>query len=245
MLDLVLVKLLTVPTLAWVATLAYVLLQLAIWWWGLPGTSHPTHTTRKDVSHGLRTSMERVNVYRAWYTEANVITALGLAGVAVIVYLIITRNYGPLVPVLFMVAFGESDLLDGAAAKRHDCHTQIGEIIDPVRDRLALPVIGLAILCEIGLGAWLIPAVALVAFEGDVLLSGRHATQAHTTLNAHGIGKARQAIHLAMIALLLVMYYIATDLTQGSEEILTVSALAMMAFASLLATIHYRRQTGR
>lgn len=230
-----------IPTYVWTTILGYTLSMIAVYIFGLPfKRTNRSKYTQKDVSHGIASTLENVHVYDALYTEANVITFLGVIGLVAMVLMIVTDIHTATLPFLFLSTAVLSDFLDGKACKRHDCHSTIGTLLDPLRDRLAIIVMVTSIVKTVGLGIWLIPAMFILVFELGV---AHIATQAHEqglVLNSHGPGEKRQVVHLIASWTLLIFFY----LTTSSSTILsgtTTLATIVMAGASLYAMLHYKR----
>ncbi|MCG6871261.1 MAG: CDP-alcohol phosphatidyltransferase family protein [Gammaproteobacteria bacterium] len=88
----------------------------------------------------------------------NIITVLRIALVPVLILVLAEQRYG-LALAIFFVA-GVSDALDGFIAKRYDCVTQLGAILDPLADKLLL-VSSYVVLTWLGhVPLWLLLAVA-------------------------------------------------------------------------------------
>ncbi|MGL5858510.1 MAG: CDP-alcohol phosphatidyltransferase family protein [Angustibacter sp.] len=120
-------------------------------------------------------------------TVPNVLSALRLVGVPVFLWLILTEQDGWALAVL--MASGVSDYLDGKIARRFGLESRLGELLDPVADRLYIlsTLLGLAIRDVIPW--WLVAAlVGREVFMAVVLLVLR----GHQLgpLPVHFVGKA-------------------------------------------------------
>ncbi len=89
----------------------------------------------------------------------NVITVLRVLLVLPVVLALLNEQYG-IALILFGVA-GVSDGLDGYIAKRYDCTSRFGSILDPLADKLLLVCTFLS-LAWLGLLPWWLVAVVLV-----------------------------------------------------------------------------------
>jgi len=230
-----------IPVGIWVATMLYGLTMFCVYYFGLPFKNMDRRSyIEKEVSHGIVSTMQKARVYDAWYTEANVITMLGVIGLVGMIWMTISYTYTEVTPVLFILAAVYSDLLDGKACARWNCHSHIGAIIDPLRDRLAAIAIVIVLIISLGFSIfWVLPISIVVLFELGV---GSIAAKAHAigkTLNSHGAGEQRQVVHLLMIEVLLITVYLLNSTTH--TLIITAFATSIMACASMLAFVNYKR----
>jgi len=235
-------SMLTIPWYVWVTVLGmYPLSMIAIFVFGLPfKRADRRHYTEKEVSHGIVSTLTKVRVYDAFYTEANAITLLGAIGLVAIFVMILTNVYTAIISFLFLSAAVLSDLLDGKASKRHDCHSTIGALLDPIRDRLAIIVIVTSIVKTVGLGVWLIPALFVLVFEFGVAHVAAQSHKKGFVLNSHGPGEKRQVVHLITVCTLFIFFYTFV-LPQHVLSDITTLAMIAMAGASLYAMLHYRK----
>jgi cardiolipin synthase (CMP-forming) len=88
---------------------------------------------------------EQTHRSRVW-TIPNLLSMVRLAGVPVFLWLVLGPEADALALVLLMLS-GLTDWLDGYLARRLDQHSSLGEILDPVADRLYIlaVVVGLAL----------------------------------------------------------------------------------------------------
>ncbi len=223
--------------LVWTLFFLYTISMFIIYWFGLP--SHfkklnlPHHVYY--VGHGiLKDKISRVKVYYAIYTEANAITLLGMLGLLVTLVLIISESYTSLIPFLFFASVIISDWLDGEACLRHDCHSKIGAIIDPIRDRFAILVLifGLFKNNELTLVVGLMVLTVLIL---EFLIAWPTIKSWFNTekVKVYRTGKIRQGVHLAAILTIFFSIYFNVDLTG-----LIIFALSAMSLASLF---HYHK----
>jgi cardiolipin synthase len=96
----------------------------------------------------------------------NLITLARLLSVPMMIWLIISDRFGTAFWVF--VAAGASDALDGYIAKRFDCRTRLGALLDPIADKALLSSVYVALGLADLLPNWL---VILVVFR-DVLIVG-------------------------------------------------------------------------
>lgn len=97
----------------------------------------------------------------------NLLTLLRMCAAPVLILFLMERNYG-VGAFLFLVA-GITDALDGWIAKRFDCVTRLGTILDPIADKMLIitAYIVLALLGDIPL--WL---VLIVGFRDLGIVGG-------------------------------------------------------------------------
>ncbi|HET9649770.1 MAG TPA: CDP-alcohol phosphatidyltransferase family protein [Microlunatus sp.] len=121
-------------------------------------------------------------------TLPNVLSALRLAGVPFVLWLILGPQADVLAVVVLAVS-GATDWLDGWIARRWHQRSRIGQVLDPLADRLYIlaTVLGLALR---GLIPWWL-VIVLVA--RDVVIASlvpALRTRGYSTLPVHFLGKA-------------------------------------------------------
>ena len=124
---------------------------------------------------------------RVW-TLPNLLSMFRLAGVPVFLWLVLGPEEDAWALVLLMVA-GVTDWLDGYLARRLDQFTRIGQVLDPVADRLYI----LAVVVGLGLREIIPWWVALILPLRDALLWGLVPflrTRGYSALPVHFLGKA-------------------------------------------------------
>lgn len=141
----------------------------------------PTHPMAGD------SVQEQTHRSRVW-TIPNLLSMVRLAGVPVFLWLVLGPEADALALALLMVS-GFTDWLDGYLARRLDQRSTLGEILDPVADRLYIlaVVVGLALRDII---PWW---VAIILPLRDLLLWGLVPflrTRGYSALPVHFLGKA-------------------------------------------------------
>ena len=134
-------------------------------------------------------------------TIPNIISIIRLAGVPLFLYLILVPEADGWALVVLALS-GVSDYLDGYLARKLDQTSKVGEILDPVADRLYIlaAVVGLALRDII---PWW---VALILPARDIFLWGLVPflrTRGYSALPVHYLGKAATAALLYAFPLLL------------------------------------------
>ena len=100
----------------------------------------------------------------------NLLTLLRMCAAPVLILFLMDRNYG-VGTLLFLVA-GITDALDGWFAKRFDCVTRLGTILDPIADKMLIitAYIVLALLGDIPLWVVLIVSFRDLGIVGGYLI---------------------------------------------------------------------------
>ena len=115
---------------------------------------------------------------RIW-TMPNVLSMLRLAGVPLFLYwVLVTEQDGR--AILLLMAAGASDYFDGLIARRYNSFTRLGQLLDPLADRLYILATLLALVLRDGIPLWWAAAIV-----------GRDALLGLTTLpylRKHGFG---------------------------------------------------------
>jgi cardiolipin synthase (CMP-forming) len=97
----------------------------------------------------------------------NMITLSRLMSVPLMIWLIVSERFG--VACWVFVGAGASDALDGFIAKRFDCRTRLGALLDPVADKALLSSVYVALGIAELLPNWL---VILVVFRDVTIIGG-------------------------------------------------------------------------
>ena len=114
---------------------------------------------------------------RVW-TVPNALSLLRLAGVPLFLYwALVTEQDGR--AILLLMAAGATDFLDGYIARRFQSFTRLGQLLDPLADRLYILATLLALVARDGLPLWW----ALGLIGRDLLL-----TACLPVLRMHGYG---------------------------------------------------------
>jgi cardiolipin synthase len=124
---------------------------------------------------------------RVW-TVPNVLSMLRLAGVPLFLYWALVAEHDGRA-ILLLMAAGASDYFDGLIARRWNSFTRLGQLLDPLADRLYILATLLALVARDGLPWWW--AVVLIARDVALLptipLLRRHG---YGPLPVHFLGKA-------------------------------------------------------
>ncbi len=183
--------------------------------------------------------------YGAVITIPNIITSVGILLLVPYVWEFLAGgNRWIMFGSLFLA--GCSDLFDGLVARTLRQRTRLGEILDPLRDRLICgSVLGNIFFLE---GRpLLVPIASLVAIELLIYLTGlyRHYFgQYYIGPGVHLAGKIRQAGHLVITGLIIIGHYfddIATSSFGFSFCFSSEAGVIAMALFSCIALIFYWR----
>jgi cardiolipin synthase len=123
---------------------------------------------------------------RVW-TPPNVLSMLRLLGVPLFLWLILSRHDGWAVVVLTIS--GVSDYLDGKIARHYNLVSRVGQLLDPLADRLYILTTLLGLAWREIIPWWLVAIlVSREVFGSALLLVVRH--YGYRALPVHFIGKA-------------------------------------------------------
>lgn len=133
------------------------------------------------------TVLDETQRTRVW-TVPNLISLFRLAGVPLFLWLVLGPEADALALVVLMVA-GVTDWLDGWLARKLDQRSALGEILDPVADRLYILAVVVGLLLRDIIPWW----VAIILPLRDLLLWGLVPflrTRGYSSLPVHFLGKA-------------------------------------------------------
>lgn len=123
---------------------------------------------------------------RVW-TPPNVLSMLRLVGVPVFLWLILAGHDGW--ALLVLVLSGITDYLDGKVARHYGLESRLGQLLDPVADRLYILSTLLGLAWRDIIPWWLVAVLLARELFGAVVLAGvrRHG---YVGLPVHFVGKA-------------------------------------------------------
>ncbi|MFC5931661.1 CDP-alcohol phosphatidyltransferase family protein [Cryobacterium melibiosiphilum] len=169
-----------------------------------------------------------------WWTIPNVVTVIRFVLIVPIVALLLSGAQ-PLTVATLTVLFGATDWVDGFLARRLGQESRVGEILDPIADRLGIGCLGIA-LSIIGAIPWSVIIVILLVdlIVGSVFLVRHRNYQ----LSVTWIGKIRTA--LIMIS----AFAVTVGLVPGMELVLLIGQVGLVvgALFHIAAGIGYLRQ---
>ena len=123
---------------------------------------------------------------RVW-TPPNVLSMLRLVGVPIFLWLILSHHDGWAVVVLTLS--GVSDYFDGKIARKYDMVTRVGQLLDPLADRLYILSTLFGLAWRLVIPWWLVAIlVGREVFGTALVMVVRH--YGYRALPVHFIGKA-------------------------------------------------------
>ena len=131
----------------------------------------------------------------------NLITLSRLMSVPLMIWLIVGHKFG--VAFCVFVLAGISDALDGFIAKRFDCRTRLGALLDPVADKALLSSVFVSLGIEEMLPNWL---VILVVFRDVTIIGGfvlLQALMAPRNFDPLYISKLNTLVQIALVGYVL------------------------------------------
>jgi cardiolipin synthase (CMP-forming) len=162
----------------------------------------------------------------------NLITLTRLMSVPLMIWLIVSERFGAAFCVF--VAAGASDALDGFIAKRFDCRTRLGALLDPAADKALLSSVYVALGIAELLPNWL---VILVVFRDVTIIGGFILLQtiaAPRKFDPLYISKINTLVQIALVS------YVLGRLGVGfGDGMLTDILVAMTAVTTVLSGLSY------
>ena len=127
----------------------------------------------------------------------NALSLLRLVMVPVVVALLVARSDG--LAAAFFVLAAVTDFLDGRLARRAG-PTRLGQILDPVADRLMLSSVAVVLAVRGLLPAWAVAILVgrdLLALVGSLLIGSK--------IRVNRVGKAATAVLMAAVAVVVIV----------------------------------------
>lgn len=145
-----------------------------------PTSTPPAQRGPAPVEHSYDTD-------RTW-TVPNVLSLLRLAGIPLMVWLIL-GPHADLLAVLVLALGGFTDWLDGFLARRWHQTSRLGQMLDPIADRLYILAVLFSLAVRTVIPWWLV--AVLIAREVMIaLLVPALKTRGYSSLPVHFLGKA-------------------------------------------------------
>jgi len=164
-------------------------------------------------------------------TLPNIITVVRFLGTPLFMWLVLVRHeYGWGVFVLAMM--GCTDWIDGFVARKLNQTSQLGRIMDPLADRVALVAVVITLVIAHILPLWLL----LLLLIPDVVLLGAtlYFFRGDANLKVTMLGKTRTAALLIGTPLLLLAEALDSEGTRIAAWIILVAAMVMHVIAFVL-----------
>ena len=131
----------------------------------------------KSETEVRRTSVLNLFVRRESWTVSNVLSLLRLLLAAPIVLLLLRAGEGHrTLPLIVMLVAGLTDFLDGILARAMDQITELGRVLDPLADKIAIAAVGFTLIVLGDLPLWFLLVVVvrdIVILGGGLLIKKR------------------------------------------------------------------------
>lgn len=134
------------------------------------------------------------------FTVANAVTLLRFGLLVPVCWLVVTGADGSWLPVILLAVWASTDWIDGVLARVLHQESRLGEVLDPIADRIG--IIGVTLSLAIaGVVEWWILAVIFGMDVLAVVFAGREARDG--SIHVSWLGKIRTALLLLAIVVLL------------------------------------------
>lgn len=144
--------------------------------------------------------------FRRVFTVANAVTLLRFGLLLPVCWLVVVGADGSWVPVILLAVWASTDWIDGVLARALHQESRLGEVLDPIADRIG--IIGVTLSLAIaGAVEWWILAVIFAMDVLAVVFAGRAARDG--TIHVSWLGKIRTALLLLAIVVLLLGHTVA------------------------------------
>ena len=142
--------------------------------------------------------METVTQDAGWATIPNAFTVLRFLLLAPVCWFILEARSGPTAVVLLLVWAG-TDWIDGWLARRTNQVSRVGEVIDPIADRVGISLVIVCLAVQ-ALVSWWVVVIILTADAASVVFAGHAAAKGHIHVNY--LGKVRTALLFVALGVL-------------------------------------------
>lgn len=162
----------------------------------------------------------------------NLITLARLMSVPLMIWLIDGQQFG--IAFCVFILAGISDALDGFIAKRFDCRTRLGALLDPVADKALLSSVFVALDLADKLPNWL---VILVVFRDVTIIGGfvlLQALMAPRNFDPLYISKLNTLVQIALVG-----YVLGRHGLGFSDGFLTEILVGLTAVTTVLSGLSY------
>lgn len=172
----------------------------------------------------------------------NFITLARLLAVPVAIWLMLDARYG--VAFWVFVVAGASDALDGYIAKRFNCQTRLGALLDPVADKALLTSVFVTLGIAGQLPNWL---VILVVFRDVMIVGGFLLVVAIGSTQQFGpllVSKVNTFVQVALAGFVLARLGLGADESVAFHILMVLAALTTAA-SGLSYLVRWARILGR
>lgn len=166
----------------------------------------------------------------------NLLTIVRIACAGAFAFYFALREYACCVAVFALSML--SDVLDGAIARRYNCVSDLGKILDPVADKITLLVVSVCFYME----GWIHPLMlaAVITKESLMLIGGLIMLRSRVVAYSDIFGKASTVLFSASITMALLDRFSLPPLL-GAVCGLSTVLFCMSIVCSFIALIHYAR----
>ncbi|MDN4644841.1 CDP-alcohol phosphatidyltransferase family protein [Arthrobacter sp. PsM3] len=152
----------------------------------------------KFIGAGSRPGRAQIHHDRV-FTIPNVVTVVRFLGVPLFIWLVLgQQEYG--YAALVLAIMGSTDWVDGYFARRFDQMSNLGRVMDPIADRLALIAVAVTLVIAGVVEWWYL--VALLVPDAILLALSLYYFHGHPDLPVSTVGKIRTALLLVGTPLL-------------------------------------------
>ena len=143
---------------------------------------------------------ERTGLRAQWLTVPNAVTVLRFALIVPIGAAVAHGAQGAITALVLVVVFAATDWIDGFLARLLDQRSRVGEILDPIADRLGIAAI-VAVLAWSQVVPWWV--VAVIAGVDLLVAATTVLAEAGTQVRVTWLGKVRTAFIMTSLVTLI------------------------------------------
>lgn len=165
----------------------------------------------------------------AWATWPNAVTLARLLLTVPVCWYVPDDGGAARAPALVVAAavlWAGSDWLDGFLARWLGQVSRVGEVLDPVADRLGILAVAVSV-ATVGELSWAVPGVVLITDAAVLVLAGPAARRGRVSVSV--LGKVRTAVLLTGLCLLLTGVLLGHPLAPTGRVLLAVGAALHVA----------------
>lgn len=170
-----------------------------------------------------------------WRTVPNLVSLLRLVVFIPLTIWLIAQPDQQLLATVSLVLFGATDWIDGFLARRLNQASRVGEVLDPIADRIGVIAIAIALTLTGIMPAYIVLVIAITDLALGIigLLRLERVRDGHVL----GIGKVRTA--LIMVGMPLILLSAAPEVATEPMRTIALVVLAIGTGLHLLTTVLY------